>query len=69
MTKSERYNLIKKICEHKNQIDEYGQLPTTEADLQDEFARFNTTVERLDDSQNSERWQSKFLQDLIFGTS
>jgi hypothetical protein len=69
MTKTQRYNLIKKICECKNPIDENGQLPTTENDLQDEFSRFNTTVERLDDSQNSERWQSKFLQNLIFGTS
>ena len=65
----ERYNLIKKICENKNPTDEIGQLPSTKNDLQDEFCRFNTTIERLDDSQNSEQWQKKFLQDLIFGTS
>jgi len=65
----ERYNLIKKICENKNPTDEIGQLPSTKTDLQDEFCRFNTTIERLDDSQNSEQWQKKFLQNLIFGTS
>ena len=69
MTKTQRYNLIKKICEHKNQIDEYGQLPTTENDLQDEFSRFNTTVEPINDIQDSYKWQNKFLQNLIFGTS
>ena len=44
MTKSERYNLIKKICEYKNQIDEYGQLSTTETDLQDEFLTASFTL-------------------------
>jgi hypothetical protein len=69
MKPTERYNIIKKICEQKNPTDQIGQLPTTEADLLDEFGRLNTIVERLDDSQSSAKWQNKFLQNLIFGTS
>jgi hypothetical protein len=69
MNPTERYNIIKKICETKNQKNDIGQLPSTEADLLDEFGRLNTTVERLDDSQSSAKWQNKFLQNLIFGTS
>jgi hypothetical protein len=69
MNSTERYNIIKKICETKNQKNDIGQLPSTEADLLDEFGRLNTTVERLDDSQSSAKWQNKFLQNLIFGTS
>lgn len=69
MTKPERYNLIKKICECKNPIDENGQLPTTENDLLDEFSRFNTTLEPINETQDSHKWQNKFLQNLIFGTS
>jgi hypothetical protein len=69
MTKTQRYNLIKKICEYKNQIDKNGELPTTEADLLDEFSRFDTTLEPTNDIQDSHKWQKKFLQDLIFGTS
>lgn len=69
MTLEQRYNLIKKICEQKNQTDEVGQLPTTEADLQDELRRFNTTIERPNNSQDSDQWQNQFLQNLIFGTS
>lgn len=69
MTTNQRYNLIKKICESKNQIDSHGQLPTTETDLHDEFSRFNTTLEKPAIEQDSRLWQNKFLQDLIFGTS
>ena len=64
MTLEQRYNLIKKICEQKNQTDEVGQLPTTEADLQDEFCRFNTTL-----PPKETKWENQFLQNLIFGTS
>jgi hypothetical protein len=66
MTKNERYNLIKKICETKNQT--LGQLPTTEADLQDEFSRFNTSLETVSTEQDSRLWQNKFLENLIFGS-
>ena len=69
MTTKQRYKLIKKICETKNPKNDIGQLPSTESDLLDEFSRFNTTIERLDDSQSSAKWQNKFLQNLIFGTS
>jgi|TARA_E500000318_G_C3529098_1_gene199698 hypothetical protein len=63
MTLTERYNLIKKICEQKNQTDEVGQLPYTDKDLQDELCRFNTTLEPTD-----EKWENKFLENLIFGS-
>jgi hypothetical protein len=69
MNPTERYNLIKKICESKNQINSHGQLPTTETDLQDEFLRFNTTLENRMPQQDSRKWQNQFLQNLIFGTS
>ena len=69
MKPTERYNLIKKICEQKNPTDHIGQLPTTEADLQDEFLRFDTTLENRMPQQDSRKWQNKFLQNLIFGTS
>ena len=66
MTLTERYNLIKKICENKNQS--LGQLPTTEADLQDEFSRFDTSLETVATEQDSRLWQNKFLENLIFGS-
>lgn len=69
MTKNQRYYEIKKICESKNPKNEIGQLPSTEADLLDEFSRFNTTLEPTDNLQDSDKWQNKFLQNLIFGTS
>ena len=69
MKPTERYNIIKKICEQKNPTDQIGQLPTTEADLQDEFSRFNTTLENRTPEQDSHKWQNQFLQNLIFGTS
>lgn len=65
MTTEQRYNLIKQICE----TEPTGQLPTTKADIQDEFSRFNTTLETTPIEQDSRLWQRKFLQDLIFGTS
>lgn len=68
MTKAERYNIIKKTCENKKQTIEYGQLPTTEADLQDEFLRFNTTLENRMPQQDSRKWQNQFLENLIFGS-
>lgn len=68
MTQTERYNIIKKTCENKNQINSHGQLPTTEADLQDEFLRFNTTLENRMPQQDSRKWQNQFLQNLIFGS-
>ncbi len=66
MTLAERYNLIKKICENKNQS--IGQLPTTKADLQDEFSRFDTSLETVATEQDSMLWQNKFLENLIFGS-
>lgn len=66
MTLAERYNLIKKICENKNQS--LGQSPTTEADLQDEFSRFDTSLETVPTEQDSMLWQNKFLENLIFGS-
>lgn len=68
MTTEERYSLIKKIHEQKNATNEHGQLPTTEKDLQDEFCRFGTECEPLEDERNSEKWEQTFLQDLIFGS-
>jgi hypothetical protein len=37
--------------------------------LQDEFSRFNTTLENRTPEQDSRKWQNQFLQNLIFGTS
>ena len=68
MNHTERYNLIKKICEQKNPTDQIGQLPTTEADLQDEFLRFNTSLETLQPQQDSRLWQKSFFQNLVFGS-
>jgi len=68
MNPTERYNLIKKICESKNQINSHGQLPTTETDLQDEFLRFQTSVEPLATKQDSRLWQKSFFQNLVFGS-
>ena len=62
MTKNERYNLIKEICERK-QADDVGQLPCTEADIQDEFCRLQTHLEKTNYS-----WENDFLKNLIFGT-
>jgi hypothetical protein len=59
----QRYNLIKKICEQKNSIDEIGQLPYNEDDLQDELCRFNTTPPTKETE-----WEIQFVQNLIFGT-
>ena len=68
MTKAERYNLIKKICEQTDPTA-YAQIPTTEEDLQDEFSRLHTSIESRSPQQDSNQWQNQFLQDLIFGTS
>jgi hypothetical protein len=68
MTLSQRYNLIKKICEQKNQSDEVGQLPYTYNDLQDELSRFSTSIETASTEQDSRLWQNKFLENLIFGS-
>jgi len=64
MTEQQRYNLIKKICEQKNQTDEVGQLPYTDNDLQDELCRFNTTP-----PPKETKWENQFIQNLVFGTS
>ena len=68
MNPTERYNIIKKICESKNQTNAHGQLPTTETDLQDEFLRFQTSVEPLATQQDSRLWQKSFFQNLVFGS-
>jgi len=68
MTSHERYQLIKKICEIKNQKSEYGEMPHSDEDLQDEFLRFNTSLETLSPQQDSRLWQKSFLQELIFGS-
>lgn len=63
MTFAQRYNLIKKICEQKNEQQSIAQLPYTDQDLQDEFCRFNTTLEPP-----AEKWENQFLQNLVFGS-
>jgi len=68
MTKSERYHLIKKTCEIKNTKSEYGEMPHSDEDLQDEFSRFNTSLENLSPQQDSRLWQKSFFQELVFGS-
>ena len=68
MTKSERYHLIKKTCEIKNTKSEHGETPTSDEDLQDEFNRFDTSLETLSPQQDSRLWQKSFFQELVFGS-
>lgn len=68
MTPHERYNLIKKTCEIKNAKSEYGEMPHSDEDLQDEFSRFNTSLENLSPQQDSRLWQKSFFQELVFGS-
>jgi len=68
MTPTERYNLIKKICEIKNPKSEHGEMPHSDKDLQDEFLRFTTSLETLSPQQDSRLWQKSFFQDLVFGS-
>jgi len=68
MTKSERYNIIKKTCESKNPKSEHGEMPYSDKDLQDEFLRFDTSLETLLPQQDSRLWQKSFFQDLVFGS-
>jgi|TARA_R110000744_G_scaffold101206_2_gene195094 hypothetical protein len=68
MTATERYNIIKKTCESKNPKSEHGETPTSDKDLQDEFKRFDTTLETLSPQQDSRLWQKSFFQDLVFGS-
>ena len=68
MTSQERYDLIKSICQRNDPQDEVGELPYTECDLQDELARFSTHVEPSNPSQDSEQWETSFVQELVFGS-
>lgn len=68
MTKQDRYELIKNICESKSKIDSVGVLPYEETDLQDELSLFNTSCDKLAQDQDSEQWENSFLQDLVFGS-
>ena len=68
MTTEERYSLIKKICESRNQKTEYGEMPYSDKDLRDEFLRFDTSVQTLPTEQDSRLWQKSFFQDLVFGS-
>ena len=43
-------------------------MPTSDKDLQDEFKRFDTTLETLSPQQDSRLWQKSFFQDLVFGS-
>ena len=68
MTKPERYHLIKRTCEIKSSKSEHGETPTSDEDLQDEFKRFDTSLETLSPQQDSRLWQKSFFQDLVFGS-
>jgi hypothetical protein len=68
MNPTERYSIIKKICESKNPKSEYGEMPHSDKDLQDEFLRFNTSLETLQPQQDSKLWQKSFFQNLVFGS-
>jgi len=68
MTTKERYSLIKKACERKYPKSDHGQAPYSGKDLQDEFLRFNTSIETLSPQQDSRLWQKSLFQDLVFGS-